>query len=381
MVTIPDVAGLTDHYFLRTKAVIERFGDQRVTYAVFLRRPVLAACRLAVELLETVADARGTRFEIEQTRSEGTEIGAGEPLLYITGSFRELVDLETLYLQRLGAACVAAYQAREMCRALPRVGFLAMDARHCAGSEMADMMAYAASVGSRAAQREGALGFIGNATEATAGWFGQPHGLGTMPHALIGYAGSTLRAAQMYRASFPGEPMTVLIDYFGQETTDALSVCAAFPELAEAGELAFRLDTHGGRYVEGLDHDRSYAILLAKAPKALRAYRTDTELRHLVGPGVSAAAMWHVRETLDHAGYARVRLVGSGGFSADKCRTMALVDAPIDIVGTGSFLPESWTETYATADIIAYDGVPRVKLGREFLLRSPAHADALPVCA
>ena len=28
-----------------------------------------------------------------------------------------------------------------------------------------------------------------------------------------------------------------------------------------------------------------------------------------------------------------------------------------------------WSETYATADIIAYDGVPMVKAGREFLLR------------
>ncbi len=87
-----------------------------------------------------------------------------------------------------------------MCCALPRVAFLAMDARHCAGAEMAEMMAYAAAVGSAAAQREaGAIGFIGNVTDATAHYFGQARGLGTMPHALIGYAGSTLRAAEMYR--------------------------------------------------------------------------------------------------------------------------------------------------------------------------------------
>ena len=35
------------------------------------------------------------------------------------------------------------------------------------------------------------------------------------------------------------------------------------------------------------------------------------------------------------------------------------------------YLPSNWNETYATADIIAYDGKPRVKLGREFLLRRP----------
>ena len=74
-----------------------------------------------------------------------------------------------------------------MCKELPKVGFLGMDARHCAGSDMGELMAYAASVGSEAARREvGAVGFIGNATDATAHWFGQAKGLGTMPHALIG---------------------------------------------------------------------------------------------------------------------------------------------------------------------------------------------------
>ncbi len=48
---------------------------------------------------------------------------------------------------------------------------------------------------------------------------------------------------------------------------------------------------------------------------------------------------------------------------------MAAADAPIDVIGTGSYLPEIWTETYATADIVAYDGEPSVKVGREFLLR------------
>jgi nicotinate phosphoribosyltransferase len=48
---------------------------------------------------------------------------------------------------------------------------------------------------------------------------------------------------------------------------------------------------------------------------------------------------------------------------------MADANAPIDVVGTGSFIPEAWQETYATADIVDYDGAPMVKVGREFLLR------------
>lgn len=371
-----EVARFTDHYFLRTKEIVGRHGDVTVTYAVFMRRPVLAAPRFALDFLAQAAVERNTGFDIDVIRAEGELVGAGEPMLTITGSLFHLVDLETLYLQRLGAACVAAYNACAMCLEMPNAAFLAMDARHCAGAEMAEMMAYAASVGSAAARRQAdVVGFIGNATGDTAHFFGRETGLGTMPHALIGYAGSTLRAAEMYRETYPDEPMTVLVDYFGLEITDALAVCRRFPEFAASGGLSFRLDTHGGRYCEGLDPARSYAVLDRHAPNATRGYRTEEELRHLIGTGVSAAAVWRLREALDDAGFTAVRIVASSGFSPAKCRVLAMAGAPVDVVGTGSFLPEHWTETYATADIIAYDGKARVKLGREFLLRRPSGED------
>ncbi|MDI3307886.1 MAG: nicotinate phosphoribosyltransferase [Acetobacteraceae bacterium] len=359
----------TDVYFNRTRVIVERYGDCRVTYAVFLRRPVISAPRLAVEWLQAVAKARNTSFDIEVMHPEGTWVGAGDPILYLTGSLAQLSDLETLYLQKLGPPCVAAHNAYQMCLELPQVAFLAMDARHCAGFEMQNMMAYAASVGSAAAQKEGAKGFIGNATDATAHWFGAPRGYGTMPHSLIGYANSTVRAAEMFHECFPDTDLTVLVDYFGREVTDALAVCRRFPELAAAGRLAVRLDTHGGRFLEGLDPGESYAVLERHVPGAIRRYRSETELRYLVGTGVSAAAVWKMREALDEAGFPKVRIVVSSGFNVQKCRVMADAKAPIDVVGTGSFLPEIWSETYATADIVAYDDVARVKVGREFLLR------------
>ena len=181
------LAARTDSYFLKTKAIVGRFGDRPATYAVFMRRPVISAPRLALDFLEPEAAARGTRFEIELDHAESVWVGAGDPILHVTGPLFHLVDLETVLLQKLGPPCVAAYNAYAMCAELPKVAFLAMDARHCAGAEMAEMMAVA--------------------------------------------------------------------------------------------------------------------------------------------------------------------------------------NAPIDVIGTGSYLPELWSETYATADIIAYDGVPMVKAGREFLLR------------
>ncbi|HUC69745.1 MAG TPA: nicotinate phosphoribosyltransferase [Stellaceae bacterium] len=369
----PSLAARTDSYFLKSKAIVERFGDRQATYAVFMRRPVVSTPRLALDFLEAAAAARRTRFEIEVNHPEGALAGAGEPILYVTGALAHLVDLETVLLQKLGPACVAAYNAYAMCAELPRVAFLAMDARHCAGPDMADMMAYAASVGSETARREaGAIGFVGCAADATAHFFGQEKGAGTMPHALIGYAGSTVRAAEMFRETFPDEPLTVLIDYFGLEISDAVDVGRRFPELAAAGRLSVRIDTPGGRYCEGLDPARSYEVLERHAPQSIRGYRTEEELRYLVGTGVSAAAIWQLRQALDGAGFSSIKIVGSSGFGPAKCRIMAIAKAPLDVIGTGSFLPELWSETYATADIIAYDGKPMVKAGREFLLRKRA---------
>ncbi len=364
------IAAQTDKYFVRTKEIVGKFGDCRATYAVFMRRPVISAPRLTVDWLGRVAAERRTRFDVDLVYPEGKWVGAGEPIIYISGSLYHLSDLETIYLQLLGPACVAAWNAFTMCVDLPKTRFLAMDARHCAGADMAEMMAYGASVGSARAKRKvGALGFMGNATDSTAHYFGQTSGFGTMPHALIGYAGSTVRAAEMFHETFSDQPLYVLVDYFGREVTDALAVCRRFPELAAQGRLGIRLDTAGGRFVEGLDPPRSYAVLERNVPEAIRGYRSERDLRYLVGTGVSAAAIWHLREALNEAGFAKAQIVASSGFTPEKCKVMAIAKAPVDIIGTGSYLPESWSETYATADIVEYDHTPRVKVGREFLMR------------
>ena len=359
----------TDHYFSKTKEIIKKNKDISVTYAIFMRRPVLFCPKIALKWFKEVEKKRKTKFKITLCNKEGDWVGAGEPLMYITGPFSKLVDLETIYLQLIGPSSVAAYNAYIMCRDMPKTSFLAMDARHCAGASMHDLMAYGASVGSKKAQKKvGAIGFVGNATDDTAHFFGQETGFGTMPHALVGYAGSTIRAAEMFYETHPDTNLTVLVDYFGKEISDAIAVCKRFPNLLENGQLSLRLDTHGGRYVEGLDMSKSYAVLERNATRAIRGYRSDTELRHLIGTGVSAAAIWHLRETLNAAGFSRAKIVGSSGFSPEKCRIMALAEAPIDMIGTGSYLPDNWSETYATADIIDYDGASRVKMGREFLL-------------
>ena len=358
----------TDSYFNLTRQIVKENGDAVVTYAVFMRRPVTLASKLAIEWLLKITEERGVSIKIEKLFKEGAWVGAGEPMFYLSGSMVALVDLETIFLQKLGAACVAAYNAYQMSIELPNVGFIAMDARHCAGTEMADLMAYGASVGSeKAILKNGAKGFIGCAADATSHYFGMKHGMGTMPHALIGYAGSTLEAAKLFHKTFPERALTVLVDYYGNEIDDAISVANAFPELVETGKLAVRIDTHGGRFVQGLDTQESYAVLDRNVPDAIRGYRTDQELKYLMGTGVSAAAIWHMHEQLNKAGFYGVKIVASSGFSPDKCRVFSLAKAPVDLIGTGSYLPSNWSDTYATADIISYNGKRRVKIGREFL--------------
>jgi len=361
---------VTDTYFLRTKDIICEYGDTEVTYAIFMRRPVIAALDPAVTWLEQIVKERNGSVNIKRSFEEGSDVGAGEPMIYISGSMLLLVDLETALLQKIGATCVAAYNARSMVDSLKQTSFLAMDARHCAGSDMADLMAYGAYVGSKRVKSEtDAIGFIGCATDKTAHLFENNKGLGTMPHALIGYAGSTLKAAKMFHSTWPNQPLTVLVDYFGKEITDGLTVCRSFKHLADQNKLSLRIHTHGGRYIEGLDVAGSYAVLERNAPEAIRGYRTEQELRYLIGTGVSAAAVWHLREMLNNSGFEKVKIVASSGFGPEKCKVFALANVPVDVIGTGSYLPARWSETYATADIISYGGKSQVKLGREFLLR------------
>ena len=360
----------TDSYFKKTKEIVLQDKDITVTYAIFMRRPVIFCPRLALEWLKKIEKTRKTKFNIVFCHKEGDWVGAGEPLMYITGFFSELVELETIYLQLIGPASVAAYNAYFMCKELPKTKFMAMDARHCAGTQMHELMAYGASVGSKKAKNEnGALGFVGSSCNSTTHYFDNKKALGTMPHALIGFAGSTINAAKLYNKTYPEENLTVLVDYFGKEISDTLEVCKNFYNLVKGGKLSIRLDTHGGRYIEGLDIEKSYNILERFNPNCIRTYRNELELKWLVGAGVSASAIVYLRKILDDNGYHKVKIIASSGFTPAKCKLFSLANVPVDMIGTGSYIPDNWEETYATADIINYNGKDLVKKGREFLLK------------
>ena len=379
----------TDKYFTKSREVVEEFGDQTVTYGVFMRRRVICAINPAIECLREYYPSAAAPLQITRPYEEGAFVPDGKPLLSYTGSLASLLELETLILQRTGVACVSAYNAYTMAMNLPKAAFIDMHARHATGDDMTQLAAYGAAVGSRMAKLAGAVGFVGTSQDLTAHFYGTERGVGTMPHALIGYAGATLRAAQMFVETHPDDNLTVLVDYYAREYTDALEVCRWWfqdylpKDPRGARTLSVRIDTHGDRFAEGLNYERSVDIVAnwLHVPNEYEAVRMvmgeeafdadtlnvvkDRVRKVLFGTGVSLAAVIQMRGTLDAAGFNGARIVASSGFNPFKCKMFGNARAPVDTIGTGSFIPEAYGDTFATADIFMYDGRFDVKVGRE----------------
>jgi len=377
----------TDKYFTKSREIVERFGDKTVTYGVFMRRRVICAVNPAIDCLREYYASDATALKITRLYEEGAVVPDGKPMFTYTNSLAALLELETLILQRVGVTCVTAYNAYKMAMNLPKTAFLDMHARHATGDDMTQLAAYGAAVGSRTAKLAGAVGFTGTSQDLTASFYGAERGIGTMPHALVGYAGSTLRAAQMFVEAHPHDNLTVLVDYYAREYSDALEVCRWWFQDSKdptgTRTLSVRIDTHGDRFAEGLNYDKSVEIVASwlHVPNEYEAVRMvmgeeafdadtlnvvkDRVRRVLFGTGVSLASVIHMRQTLDGAGFNGARIVASSGFNLFKCKMFGNARAPVDAIGTGSFIPENLGDTFATADVFMYDGKFDVKIGRE----------------
>ncbi len=384
------LGAITDKYFTNTSNIVSANGDVDVVYAIFMRRRAIAALEPAIRLIKKlVPEAEVVRFF-----DEGDKVPAEDKMMEVRGPMSKLSEVETVMLQKVGFPCVSARNAHDMCLAIPNAKFMDMHARHGSGMEMNMLAAYGAAVGSDAARvaNKKVKGFVGSSQDLTAPLFGAKNGIGTMPHALIGYAnGDVLAATKMFIKELPEAPAVIsLVDYEGREVTDALRCANWFykdAKLHKKGKtFGVRLDTHGGRFSEGLSFEKSVDIvgdflnvegeyniverILGPGAVNLDAgnLMVDRVRRILFGAGVSAASIIHMRSVLDGAGFKDAQIVASSGFNPQKCHVMGAAGIPIDMIGTGSFLPATLSETYATADIISYGGTPRVKLGREFLI-------------
>ncbi len=191
------------------------------------------------------------------------------------------------------------------------------------------LAAYGAKVGSEAAKAADprVKGFVGSSQNLTAPFFGADQGMGTMPHALVGYTnGDVLQALKLFHETLPeAKSLIALIDYTGEEISDSLRCAKWFYDEAKLDQqgksFGIRLDTHGGRFAEGLDYEKSVDVVgdwlkvrgeysIVETVLGGRTVQldpgnilVDKVRRILFGKGVSVAAIIHARRALDAAGY------------------------------------------------------------------------------
>ena len=81
--------------------------------------------------------------------------------------------------------------------------------------------------------------------------------------------------------------------------------------------------------------------------------------------GVTPRLVVLLREALDRAGYAHVRIVASGGFDAKKIARFEEQGVPVDVYGVGSALVHGEGFDH-TADIVRLEGRELAKVGRRY---------------
>jgi nicotinate phosphoribosyltransferase len=186
-------------------------------------------------------------------------------------------------------------------------------------------------------------GAIGVSTDAQASWWGG-RGMGTVPHGLIAaYGGDTVKAAKVFADHFhPEMNITVLVDFENHSTRTAIEVAEALGD-----ELwGVRLDT---------GEDMVDLSLVGE----MGGFRPT---------GVNQRLVEKVREELDRAGHERVRIVASGGFTAQRIGEFEAAGMPVDAYGVGSSLIRG--ENDFTADVVLLEGRPCAKAGRRYLPNS-----------
>src|SRR3954469_4886092 len=324
----------SDAYFNFTKELLEEDGHPpQVLMQVFQKHEesVLGGIDEAIAILRECAGQRDERgiwecgwddLEVHALH-EGDRTEPGEPVMTIEGDYSLFAHLETVYLGCLARRTLIMRNVAEVVEAANGKQILFFPARHDHWLVQTGD-GWAAHV----------AGAIGVSTDAQASWWGG-RGVGTVPHGLIAaYGGDTALAAAKFADKYAGEMnVTVLVDFINDSVGTALEVADAL-----------------GDRLWGVRLDTSEALV----DKALEG----SDLR-----GVQPPLVEKVRSALDEAGHERVRIVVSGGFSADKIRRFEDEDVPVDAYGVGSSLLRGQNDF--TADVVEADGRPVAKVGRE----------------
>ena len=264
---------------------------------------------------------------------DGDRIEPYESVMTIEGDYTSFAHLETLYLGVLARRTLITTNVVRVLEAAKGKPIIFMPARHD-HHRVQTGDGYAAYV---AGQVVGAP--IGVTSDAQASWWGGK-GVGTVPHALISaYGGNTVLAATKFADWAPDDlNVVVLVDFENDSVATALEVARALgPRL-----WGVRLDTS----------------------EALVDRSLWNELGDFKPTGVNERLVRSVRDALDRDGFERIKIVVSGGFTAEKIREFEEQGVPVDSYGVGSSLIRGSNDF--TADIVLTEGRPSAKVGRRF---------------
>jgi nicotinate phosphoribosyltransferase len=259
---------------------------------------------------------------------EGDQIAPRETVMTIEGDYSLFAHLETVYLGTLARRSLIMRNVLQVVEAARGKQIFYFPARH-------DHWLVQTGDGWSAH----VAGAIGVSTDAQASWWGG-RGMGTVPHGLIAaYAGDTVRAAKIFAERYhPEMNITVLVDFENDSVRTALEVADALgPKL-----WGVRLDTSE----DLVDHS------------------LWNEMGGFKPTGVNPRLVEKVRGALDGAGYSHVRIVASGGFTAERIREFESKGIPVDAYGVGSSLIRG--DNDFTADVVCVDGRPCAKVGRRY---------------
>jgi len=368
------ISDLADEYFNRSYRTVAGtpLEQTRVCYAVFCRE----SGRLAgvADVLDLVRQ-RGGSGTIVRGKSDGQVFRPCEVVLTIEGAFGRLVVLETELLGMLSMSGAASEMAA-LVDAAGSVPVIDMSARHYP-PELQPRIGVAAAIGGAAGTSTPAGHAAAHARFGVGGErirVGQELArefklYGTIPHALNAiYGGSSVESAAAYRERFARIPLVMLVDFEGTER----EVISAAVQRFHMDLSGVRLDVPGNRVHQG-GHDKPVRALemrilagVKDRPAAMAALE-----RYGFGPGVTVESVFAVRDLLDSINAKHVKIVVSSGFDLHKIRAFKACHAPIDFIGTGS-----WVRFSAfTSDIVRIQDtggwVPRCKAGRAQELDEP----------
>jgi nicotinate phosphoribosyltransferase len=323
----------TDAYFNHTREVLLRDGRHpRVVMQVFQKRnSYLGGIDEAIAILKLCADDWDDLTA--HALYDGDRIEPYEPVLTIEGDYTGFAHLETVYLGVLARRTLITTNIVRVLEAANGKPIIFMPARHD-HHRVQTGDGYAAHVAGQIVGAE-----IGVTSDAQASWWGG-RGVGTVPHALIAsYGGNTVLAATKFaEQADPDINITVLVDYENDSIKTALEVARAL-----------------GPRLWGVRLDTSEKLV----DKSLWGEMGDFDPR-----GVNERLVRRVRDALDRDGFEHVKIVASGGFTAERISEFERRGVPVDSYGVGSALIRG--ENDFTADIVMTDGRPSAKAGRSF---------------